>query len=156
MHENYMAGNRLMTGLEHFECFIDIGFWAIDLPYPDMLHLLDKQYQGAKFILHTREVDDWLDSLEAHNRRYNRRAWLRPFARRVMAPEWRVAKRGLYMYCHSVARGYFSGRDGDFLEFDVTQGDGWEKLCGFLSRPIPMGANGCPVPFPSLNRLVRQ
>lgn len=33
-----------------------------------------------------------------------------------------------------------------FLEFDVFAGDGWEKLCAFVNRPIPEGA------FPWVNR----
>ena len=32
---------------------------------------------------------------------------------------------------------YFSGRENDLLIMDITKGDGWEKLCPFLDKPIP-------------------
>lgn len=40
---------------------------------------------------------------------------------------------------------YFAGRD-DLLIMNVEEGDGWEKLCKFLDRPIP------DVPFPHSNK----
>lgn len=32
---------------------------------------------------------------------------------------------------------YFEGRPDDVLVLDITSGEGWEKLCPFLGRPIP-------------------
>lgn len=32
---------------------------------------------------------------------------------------------------------YFKGRDNDLLVLNVCNGEGWEKLCPFLGRPIP-------------------
>jgi len=37
----------------------------------------------------------------------------------------------------SQTREYFKGRPDDLLILDICGGDGWEKLCNFLSLPIP-------------------
>ena len=37
---------------------------------------------------------------------------------------------------------YFKNRPQDFLNLDIIGGEGWEKLCEFLGKPIP------DVPFP--------
>ena len=47
---------------------------------------------------------------------------------------------------HRDVRSYFDGRD-DFIEFRITEGDGWEKLCPFLGVDIPEE------PFPWRHRL---
>ena len=40
-------------------------------------------------------------------------------------------------------RDYFANRPQDLLIMNITEGDGWEKLCSFLGCPVPDG-----VPFP--------
>jgi 3'(2'), 5'-bisphosphate nucleotidase len=42
-------------------------------------------------------------------------------------------------------RDHFANRTNDLLILDVSAGEGWEKLCGFLERPVP------DVPFPKAN-----
>ena len=44
---------------------------------------------------------------------------------------------------------HFAGREERLLVLDVTAGDGWEALCGFLSLPVPVP------PFPHVNRAVQ-
>ena len=46
-------------------------------------------------------------------------------------------------------RSYFRDRPDDLLEMDITQGDGWEKLCPFLGKPIPSQS------FPHTNTFTR-
>ena len=46
-------------------------------------------------------------------------------------------------------RRYFRDRPHDLLEMDITMGDGWEKLCPFLAKPIP------PQAFPHTNTFTR-
>jgi len=42
---------------------------------------------------------------------------------------------------------FFSNKPKDrFLKFRIIDGDGWEKLCSFLDKPIP------DVPFPNTNQ----
>ena len=38
---------------------------------------------------------------------------------------------------------YFKQRPRDLLVLDVCAGEGWEKLCAFLNKPVPPG----PFPF---------
>ena len=40
---------------------------------------------------------------------------------------------------------YFQGREKDFIQMNIMQGDGWEKLCPFLEKPI------LTLPFPKQN-----
>lgn len=40
---------------------------------------------------------------------------------------------------------YFRNRPEDILTMDITRGDGWDPLCGFLGRDRPA------VAFPRLN-----
>lgn len=42
-------------------------------------------------------------------------------------------------------RKYFARRPHSLLEIDIPGGEGWPKLCGFLSVPLPIGA------FPHIN-----
>ena len=41
---------------------------------------------------------------------------------------------------------HFKDRPRDLCVMDITAGDGWEKLCGFLDVPVPAAA------FPHRNR----
>lgn len=42
---------------------------------------------------------------------------------------------------------YFKDKD-NLLQLNITEGDGWEKLCNFLDKDIPSS------PFPHLNRTI--
>jgi hypothetical protein len=112
---------------------------------------LDQQYPGSKFILTIREMDSWLASVENNSR--------------AMAPWWadkphvpalhrtlfgtetfdRKKYADAYRHHESEVREYFSGRETDLLILDICSGEGWEKLCPFLGKPIPT------VPFPKTN-----
>lgn len=102
---------------------------------------VDRHYPGSKFILHTRDVDDWLDSREKHVRRNQEAAergtytgpWL-DVDRKAWADEWTQN--------HEAVRSYFAGRS-DFLEIDIAAGDGWDILAPFLECPDP----GVPMPW---------
>jgi hypothetical protein len=41
---------------------------------------------------------------------------------------------------------FFAEHDADFITFDMPGGDGWEKLCHFLKKPVPDS------PFPHANK----
>lgn len=97
--------------------------------------VVDSQYPGSKFILHTRDLEGWLESREKHVLRNQRAAaegayhgsWLK-VDRETWTREWHEH--------HRLVRDYFAGRD-DFLEFDIAAGDGWETLAPFLGCPVP-------------------
>jgi hypothetical protein len=112
---------------------------------------VDRQYPGSKFVLTVREIGSWLRSVE--NNSGALREW------RARFPAVPVLHRALYgtaaferktfaaAYHEHVAdvEAYFRDRPYDLLVLDICAGDGWEKLCPFLDKPIPDR------PFPRLN-----
>jgi hypothetical protein len=152
LQQNLRQHRRPLESLEDYDAYFDMGFWVREIPYSDLLQRLDESYPGSKFIFHTRGVDSWIQSLREHNDRYNTRSVVRRLLTgrkpRRTGVEWEIAARRRHEHCEEVARGYFRQRSGALLIFDVTSGDGWERLCRFLGMPIPVGADGQPIPFP--------
>lgn len=97
--------------------------------------VLDGEFPGSRFILHTRDLDDWLVSRENHVLRNRERytadthpnAWLD-----IDRDEWTE----VWHRHHARVRSYFASRPDDLLEMDVPGGDGWERLAPFLERPV--------------------
>lgn len=137
MQQNIRLGCRLFYGLDH----LYRGFSDFAGQY--FFKLIDQQYPGSKFILTTRNLDTWLDSRERKVRKNianpNYRYYFRSIDRQGWADE--------YHAFHFAAKQYFAHRDKDFLIIDIPNGDGWEKLCSFLDKPIPT------VLFPNRNAL---
>ena len=119
---------------------------------------LDRAYPGSKFILTVRDEAAWLRSYHqfrdqqikiGRNWPMNREA--RAVRRAVYGTEefdaelWRA---GFRRHNERVLH-YFAERPGDLLVMDVTRGEGWEKLCPFLGKPIPGAA------FPFANKSSR-
>ena len=112
---------------------------------------LDEQYLGSKFILTVRDMASWLASVE-NNSRAMARWWadkphIPVLHRSLFGTETfdRTKYAEAYRRHESDVREYFRGRDSDLLILDICSGDGWEKLCPFLGKPIPT------VPFPKAN-----
>lgn len=112
-----------------------------DLPIATYFRELDARYPGSKFILTTRTVDAWLNSI---GDQFNKS----PTSNSEFGNEVRLAQYGvstfnedrfrrLYKEHVAAVRDYFDTRPDDFLEMDVTGGDGWEHICRFLDKPIP-------------------
>jgi Sulfotransferase domain len=107
-------------------------------------YLADVQYPGSKFILTTRDLDDWLDS---RRRDIERSQQGDPGSDqdgvlKVDVDAWTAE----YVEHESVVRAYFADRPDYLLVFDLIGGDGWEPLCEFLGRPVPEA------PFPGEKR----
>ena len=125
-----------------------------DNPIPFYYQRLDQLYSGSKFILTTRLVDDWLKSVE----------WLLTHDTPNLAPELqKIADevhlqlygrttfdestfRAFWHSYHVEVERHFADRPDDLLRLDFSAGDGWEKLCRFLGKPIPDR------PFPHSNQ----
>jgi Sulfotransferase domain len=119
---------------------------ATDIPVAPYFAQLDEAFPGAKFILTVRKLDDWLRSMER---------WLVPGRRASdFMIQMRLAVYGVttfhrgrlkYVYERHVreVEEYFKQRPRDLLVLDVCAGEGWEKLCAFLNKPVPPG----PFPF---------
>lgn len=107
-----------------------------DNPWPIYFRELDVAYPGSKFILTTRDPDQWYDSACKHFGENGSK--LREWIYGVASP---VGFRDVYvdrMINHtSDVRDYFKDRPDDILEFEIGKYDGWEELCTFLNRPVP-------------------
>lgn len=95
--------------------------------------VLDQEYPGSRFILHTRDLDAWLLSRQNHVLRNRERYGDRPGAwldvdRDAWTEEWHRH--------HRRVRSYFADRP-ELLELDIPGGDGWDKLAPFLGLVAP-------------------
>lgn len=121
-----------------------------DTPIPSFYRELDQRFPGAKFILTVRDMDGWLLSCkkqftaklaekqnEAHNRLFTDLYGTAVFDEPLF-------RRGYQRFVEGV-KDYFRDRPQDLLILDVAGGEGWEKLCPFLGKPIP------DMPFPKAN-----
>lgn len=137
MQQNIHSGQRLFYGLDHL-------YWGFsDFAGQYFFQLLDQQYPGSKFILTTRELDAWLASRERKVRKNHADPDYRYHFLQIDREGWAREYRAF----HQAATKYFAGRDKDFLIIDIPSGEGWEKLCRFLDKPMPE------VPFPNRNAL---
>ncbi len=121
-----------------------------DTPIPSFYRELDLAYPGSKFILTVRERESWLKScqkqftekLAAKQNEAHNRLFLDLYGTTVFNAEKFSA--GYDRFVAGVME-YFRDRPQDLLILDIAGGEGWEKLCSFLGKPIP------DIPFPKAN-----
>jgi Sulfotransferase domain len=148
-YDELAAGNYQLSLLKQYQALTDI-------PVAPFYAQLDAAYPNSKFILTVRDVESWLDSVRKHwefmwRWAENDRSFCE-FIMFITACVYGVHRfqrdRFNYVYhrhLHEV-RDYFRTRSNQLLILDICAGDGWEKLCPFLSVPIPNR------PFPYANR----
>lgn len=132
------AGEPLLADVDDHDAYSDI------LALSERFDVLDAQYPGSRFILTTRPVDDWVESRRAHVLRNQERAQRGEYTGDFLdidEPAWRDE----FAHHHERVAAYFAGRD-DLLTMCITEGDGYELLCPFLSLPVP------DQPFPHRHR----
>ena len=139
---NYLAGNNILEGIEHYEAYSD---WDLGPSTIDIVKEFDKQYPNSKFILNIRDMEGWLNSREKHVIRNQERKRKEPNADINWLTIDREAWATQFKRHYNGVNSHFKGRENQLLAFDVTQGDGWGKLCPFLELPIPTA------PFPKEN-----
>lgn len=115
---------------------------------------LAKEYPNAKFILTSRNKEDWLDAMEKHwyaRPAFDRERDSNPETKKFMKMRrfLRASMYGTYVFQrdrmafvydrhHREVKSFFSGsRESNLLEMNVFDGDGWEKLCRFLGVDEP-------------------
>ena len=131
---NHEKGDKLLKSIEEYNAYSD---WA--LPATNNLFVeFDKQYPGSKFILNTRDLEGWLMSREKHVLRMpnlNKKREEDPDNPwySINRDAWKIE----YDEHHKAVNDYFKNREKDIISFEVTKGDGWEKLCSFLDVDIP-------------------
>lgn len=122
----------LLTWIDDYDCYTDAPFYR-------WYQQLDEQYPGSLFILNTRDDESWVTSRIRHDRRWNatRRAHHEPL--RSCDPDRLLA---LKRRKEAEIIAYFNARPAPFFVLDITAGQGWPELCGFLSLPVPLTADG--------------
>lgn len=123
---------ELFAYADQYESFED---WPWPLFYPE----LDNQYPESKFILTLRKNEYvWLKSLKKHALRSKPFINSRKYAYGYAYP-FRHEEAHLEFYRRHLAdvKAYFKHRPDDLLLMCWETGDGWEKLCNFLNKPVP-------------------
>lgn len=74
--ENHKNNRWLLTGYEHIDVFTDMECRIVRNNMYELVYgykyfdILDKQYPDSKFILNTRNIDNWIDSRLKHTSGY--------------------------------------------------------------------------------------
>ncbi len=113
-----------------------------DTPIPSFYKELDREYPNSKFILTVRETNGWLKSckkqftqkLDDKQNEAHKELFMDLYGCSVFDEQ--LFKKGYNKFVDSVLD-YFQNRPHDLLILDIIAGDGWEKLCPFLDKPIP-------------------
>lgn len=150
---------RDYPGIEHYSAgdltSIDAGMLEThdaltDTPIPSFYRELDARYPDAKFILTIRDAEGWLKSckkqftekLAARQNEAHNQLFMDLYGCTVFDEQKFLA--GYEKYVSGVLA-HFRNRPQDLLVINVVAGEGWEKLCPFLGKPIPE------IPFPKAN-----
>lgn len=111
-----------------------------DNPWPIVFRDLDRRYPGSRFILTVREPRAWLESALGYFGRKPEtpmRKWIYGVASPVGNEQIFLER---YNRHNRDVLDHFAERPGDLLVMDLAGGDGWEKLCAFLGKPVPAGS----------------
>lgn len=144
-----LLGYKRVKHNPRFEHLVDLDA-ASDAGCVIYYKYLDYKYPNSKFVLCTRDLETWLASAEFIYTKYPSTNVDIAILRRMLMYESVTFDREKFVVAyhryHEDVRRYFKDRPNDLLEMNITEGDGWEKLCPFLEIPVPE------VPFPHLNR----
>lgn len=132
--DNYLNDRDILFGLQKYDAFSD---WD-KAPYTiKIFKEFDRQYPNSKFILNTRDIEDWIKSRERHVLRNRKNKLLNPKKEIRWLDINKKKWRNQFIEHHEAVKEYFKDRPDDIIEFDVTNADKWEKLCRFLSVKVP-------------------
>lgn len=96
------------------------------------LHWLEETYPGSLYVVNRRPLGAWLESMRSVymlSGEWNHPIWqYPPSAMRHYALDYYVSLH------HTARRLLIKDR---VLWIDITAGDGWERLCTLLSKPVP-------------------
>ncbi|MEM7703266.1 MAG: sulfotransferase family protein [Pseudomonadota bacterium] len=127
----------VQTGLRIAEEFDAVE----DMPWPLMFRELDKAFPGSKFILTTRDIDEWYGSIAGHFGANPYHIQQLTYGEDCPAPVGHEERYREVFEAHNAAvKEYFLGRPEDLLEFSLERGNGWAELCSFLEiEAVPDG-----------------
>lgn len=144
---------------------VEIAGWCdfcADITVSMRFKVLDSVFCNSKFIYTTRDIEQWLESCDRHfngKERAKRPSFPYSEATAIFAAYneaeiatygqlsfSRDAWRDAYLRHDENVRSYFSGRECDLLEIDISKTKKWDPVLSFLGVDE--------VPFPHLNRSV--
>jgi hypothetical protein len=142
-YNDLIHGNYRLTILDECEAITDI---TVSQYYAQ----LDRAFPGSKFILTVRDRESWLRSMEKHwkdkpvysdDPEEKTHMKMRRFLRAaVYGVRHFNSERLSFVYdlhYRNVIE-YFKDKPDQLLVLNITRGEGWDKLCPFLERPIPV------------------
>ncbi|HSX20146.1 MAG TPA: sulfotransferase, partial [Gammaproteobacteria bacterium] len=136
MHENAKSNKPLLHGIDNFEAYFDFEDIYHSPPlYPALTHfkLLDQQYKGSRFILNTRNPEDWITSRLSHKDPITKQKYSEILCDKygcnldTLIQRWRKE----WDEHHKAVREYFKDRPNDLLEFNIDT-DSPQKVCDFF------------------------
>lgn len=107
-----------------------------DNPWPVLYQYLDQKYPGSQFILTVRSPESWIRSQvrDFAHKKTPMRQWIYGAGCPAGNEEIYLAR---YRRHNEEVQAYFANRPQEFLLMDLPAGDGWDKLCAFLGKPMP-------------------
>jgi len=115
----------------NYDAYLDFPF-----SHEDCYLKVDKMYPNSKFILTIRDKKSHIRSYYTY---FKHSKWFKEDPKRVLEDA------DLILLRNKEIIEYFKDRSDQLLVMNITKGDGWEKLCKFLDKPIP------DQPFPHKN-----
>jgi len=123
-----------------------IKYWdAInDTPISRFYRELDQLFPNSKFILTIRDTNEWLQSMKVLCRDPSENQEINQLHKDLYGNDTfdHVKFEKAYLNHLNSVIAYFKNRKNDLLVINICSGEGWEKLCHFLSTEVPN------VPFP--------
>lgn len=121
--------DEIFEAVREFDAFSD-NPWAI------LFKELDKKFPNSKFILSTRDENNWLKSVLNYFKDYETeiRAIIYGAASPIGNEELYLNR---YLKHNLEVKEYFKDRPEDLLVIDIAEQKEWTELCHFLKKPIP-------------------
>ncbi len=141
--------NYTITIIEYVDGKLTVDYSKVDkfdaftdTPIARIYKELDIRYPDSKFILTVRDINTWLYSCRRHfapKKRKKRDDTTKYLIEDIYGRDTYQKKNHRKVYNDHVndVLTYFKDRKDDLLVMDICGGDGWEKLCPFLGKPIP-------------------
>lgn len=134
---HWLDGDFSPAHTEPFRCYSD-------LPTPCFFRELDDSHPGSKFVLTVRDAAAWAGSIERQYARPLPPSPKNPIRHRMRALAYGGIEfeRGRYLDAYrrhnDFVRDYFAARPDALLVLDLSRdADAWQRLAGFLDRPVP-------------------
>jgi len=111
----------------------------IDSPIPFIFKELDIKYPGSKFILTTRPLDSWLESMKwLYNHgsaKWNTSEDIYKYRREFLGCEYfnKEILKNKFIDFHDDVLKYFENREKDLLVINIEDTEKYNNLCDFLS-----------------------